>query len=68
MENTLRMAHYLNYVAVHFKSAEQIVILTMSVLARSLMVLIEMTDCLLSTCRPLMPDSKSQLSVETTFV
>ena len=36
-ENTVRMAHVLNYVALHFKSAEQIVILTMYVLARSLM-------------------------------
>jgi hypothetical protein len=36
-DNTVRMANVLNSVAVHFKSAEQIVILTMSVLARSLM-------------------------------
>jgi hypothetical protein len=35
-ENTVRMAHVLNSVAVHFKSAEQIVILTTSVLACSL--------------------------------
>ena len=36
-EYTVRTAHVLNSVAVHFKSAEQIVILTSSVLARSLM-------------------------------
>ena len=30
-ENTVRTAHVLNSVAVHFKSAEQIVILTTSV-------------------------------------
>ena len=35
-ENTVRTAHVLNSVAVHFKRAEQIVILTTSVLARSL--------------------------------
>ena len=36
-ENTVRTTHVLNSVAVHFKSAEQIVILTTSVLACSLM-------------------------------
>ena len=36
-ENTVRTAHVLNSVAKHFKSAEQIDILTTSILARSLM-------------------------------
>jgi hypothetical protein len=36
-ENTVRMTRVLNSVAVHFKSAEQIVILTRCILARSLM-------------------------------
>ena len=36
-EDTIRTDHVLNSVAVHFKSAEQIVILATSVLARSLM-------------------------------
>ena len=34
-ENNVRMAHVLNSVAVHYKSAKQIVILTTSVLAFS---------------------------------
>ena len=53
-ENTVRTAHVLNSVAVHFKSAEQIVIDL--VRPSSLInVLIEITDCLLYACRPLMP-------------
>jgi hypothetical protein len=49
-ENTVRTAHVLNSVAVHFKSAEQKFILTTFI-----NVLIEIMDCLLSAYRPLMP-------------
>jgi hypothetical protein len=46
-ENAVRTAHVLNSVAVHFKSAEQIVIMTMYIYFHTLInVLIEMTDCL----------------------
>ena len=50
-ENTLRTAHDLNSVAIYFKSAEQIVVLTTSILAHSLNVLIEITI----TSRSFMP-------------
>ena len=67
MGNTVKTAHVLNSVAVHFRSAEQIVILTTSVFS-SVSVLIEMTDYPLSAHRSLMPlVCTSQLSVETTL-
>jgi hypothetical protein len=61
-ENTVRTAHVLNYVAVHFQSAEQIVTLTTSVLARSLMSYSKLRIGLYAIV------CTSQLSVETTFV
>jgi hypothetical protein len=62
----LRMAHVLNSVAVHFKSAEQSYI--DNVHRSSLInVLIEIMNCFLSARYPLMPQFV-QLSVKNIFV
>ena len=54
-ENTVRTAHVLNSVAVHFKSAKQIVILTNVRPSSLINVLTKTTDCLLSASPPLAP-------------